>query len=137
MSCLGSSSPGGLFLGALPAGVLLIDGGHVGLFCAVPLGLGVAFGWAVSTWRFRSSSAMLLLAPTGVVNSHLEFGQHIRCRVWALFADVVCSTLEFEGLGESASTSLLAEYSTSIALVAWLRFGLLGKVQEVGRASGR
>ena len=69
---LGSSSSGGLFLGALPAGELLVDGGHFGLLCAVSLGLilGVAGGWAVSTWSFRNSSAMLLWAPMGVLNLH-------------------------------------------------------------------
>ena len=66
---LGSSSPGGLFLGALPAGELLVDGGHVGLLCAAFLGLmaGVAGGRAVSRWSFRNSSAMLLWAPMGVL----------------------------------------------------------------------
>ena len=63
---------------------------------------------------------MFLLVSTGWVYSHLEFGQHIRCGIWAWFADVVCGTLGSEGLGESASTSLLAEYSTSTALVCWV-----------------
>ena len=50
LSGLGSSSPAGLFLGALSAGELLVDGGHMGLLCAVSseLILGVAGGWAVS-----------------------------------------------------------------------------------------
>ena len=65
LSGFGSSSPGGLFPGALPAGELFVGGGSVGLFCAVPLGLDVAVGWAASTWRLKSSSAMFLLVSTG------------------------------------------------------------------------
>ena len=120
LSGLSSSSPGGLSLGALSVGELLVDGGRVGFLCAVALGLGGAVGWVVSTWRFRSLRAMLLLVSTGWAYSHLEFGQHIRCRVWARFADVVCGTLESEGLGGSALTSLLTEYSLSAALVRWV-----------------
>ena len=69
---LSSSSPGGLFLGALPASGLLVDGGHLGLLCAASLVLvaGEAGGWADSTWSFRNLSAMLLWAPTGVLNLH-------------------------------------------------------------------
>ena len=63
---------------------------------------------------------MLLLVSTGWVYSHLEFGQHIRCGIWVRFADVVCGTLESEGLGGSASTSLLAEYCASTASVRWV-----------------
>ena len=49
-------SPGGLSPGALPPGELLVDGGRVGLLCAVSLGLSpsvagcFAFcGWAILT----------------------------------------------------------------------------------------